>query len=86
MSSVHKRTRRGRTTYRAMWREPDGKTFALRSKTFTRAADAKRFAAEMAELHERRGYGDPAKHTASQVPAACGWRVLRRQGGCRRIR
>ena len=63
MSSVHKRTRRGRTTYRAMWREPDGKTFALRSKTFTRAADAKRFAAEMEELHERRGYGDPAKHT-----------------------
>jgi integrase len=70
MASVNRRTRRGRTGYRAFWREtgPGGKP-RLRNKSFTKAADVKAFAARMAAEIERRGVGDPAKHTVAQFLA-----------------
>jgi integrase len=67
MASVHKRVHRGRVTYRAVWREsgPGGKA-RLRNKSFAKAADARAYAARMEAEVERRGVGDPARHTAGQ--------------------
>ena len=67
MASVHRRVHRGRVTYRAVWREsgPGGKA-QLRNKSFARAADAKAYAARMEAEIERRGVGDPARHSVEQ--------------------
>ena len=67
MASVQKRTHRGRIVYRAVWREsgPGGKA-RLRNKTFAKAADAKAYAAKMEAEVERRGVGDPERHTTRQ--------------------
>ena len=67
MASVHKRTHRGRITYRAVWRESGpGKKAQLRNKSFAKAADAKAYAARMEAEVERRGVGDPGRHTVGQ--------------------
>ena len=67
MASVHKRIHRGRITYRAVWRESgSGGKARLRNKSFVRAADAKAYAARMEAEVERRGIGDPARHTTGQ--------------------
>src|SRR5215831_21398422 len=67
MASVHRRVHRGRITYRAVWREsgPGGKA-RLRNKSFAKAADAKAYAARMEAEVERRGVGDPARHSTGQ--------------------
>ena len=67
MASVHKRVHRGRITYRAVWREsgPGGRA-RLRNKSFAKAADAKIYAARMEAEVERRGVGDPARHSTGQ--------------------
>jgi integrase len=50
-----------------VWREsgPGGKA-RLRNKTFAKAADAKAYAAKMEAEVERRGVGDPERHTTRQ--------------------
>ena len=65
MASVHRRvTRTGGVIYRAIWTEPGPNgTRRKRSKNFDRASDAKAFAARMEQEVERRGVGDPEKHT-----------------------
>jgi hypothetical protein len=59
MATVHRRTRRGRVTWRAVWREPcpNGK-LRQRNKTFDKAADAKAYASKMQTEIERRGVGE----------------------------
>jgi integrase len=67
MASVHRRTTKaGTIVYRAVWSEagPNG-TRLQRSKNFSRAADARAFAAQK-QQEERRGVGDPEKHTCEQ--------------------
>jgi len=65
MASVHRRvTPAGSVVYRAVWKEPGlgGKTIQ-RNKSFGRAGDAKAYAARMEEEVEKRGVGDPHKHS-----------------------
>jgi integrase len=65
MASVQKRSNRtGGVSYRVMWKEPGpGGTRRPRNKSFARASDAKAFAARMEQEVEKRGIGDPQKHT-----------------------
>jgi integrase len=65
MASVHRRTLpAGSVIYRVVWKEPAlGGARVQRSKNFDRAGDAKAFAARMEEEIEKRGVGDPQKHT-----------------------
>ena len=65
MASVHRRvTQAGSVIYRAVWKEPGpGGARVQRSKNFDRAGDAKAHAARMEEEVEKRGVGDPQKHT-----------------------
>ena len=65
MASVHRRvTPAGSVIYRAVWKElgPGGKR-VQRSRNFTKAGDAKAHAARMEQEVEKRGVGDPQKHT-----------------------
>jgi integrase len=65
MASVNRRILpSGVVIYRAIWREPgpNGKRRS-RSRNFERAGEAKAFAARMEQEVERRGVGDPQKHT-----------------------
>src|SRR5215216_4205496 len=67
MASVHRRvTPSGRVIYRTIWKEagPNG-TRRQRSKNFSRASDARAHAAQMKQ-DERRGVGDPEKHSCAQ--------------------
>lgn len=67
MASTHRRTTKaGTIIYRTIWSEtgPSG-TRRKRSKNFSRAADARAYAAQK-EQEERRGIGDPEKHTCEQ--------------------
>ena len=65
MASVHRRvTPTGSVIYRAIWTEPGpGGTRRKRSKNFERAGEAKAFASRMEQEVEKRGVGDPQKHT-----------------------
>jgi integrase len=65
MASVHRReTPAGSVIYRAIWTEPGpGGTRRKRSKNFKRSSEAKAFASRMEEEVEKRGVGDPQKHT-----------------------
>jgi integrase len=65
MASVHRRvTPAGSVVYRAVWRAPGlGGKLVQRSKNFDRAGDAKAHAAFMEQEVEKRGVGDPQKHT-----------------------
>src|ERR1700677_313273 len=65
MASVHRRvTPAGSVVYRAIWKEPGlGGKLVQRSRNFDRAGDAKAHAARMEEEVEKRGVGDPQKHT-----------------------
>jgi integrase len=65
MASVHRRvTPAGSVVYRAVWKQPGpGGRRIQRSKNFDRAGDAKAFAARMEQEVEKRGVGDPQKHT-----------------------
>jgi integrase len=65
MASVHRRvTPAGSVVYRAVWKEPGpGGARVQRSRNFDRAGDAKAHAARVEEEVERRGVGDPQKHT-----------------------
>ena len=67
MASTHRRiTKAGTIIYRTIWSEtgPNG-IRRKRSKNFSRAADARAYAAQK-EQEERRGVGDPDKHTCEQ--------------------
>jgi integrase len=67
MASTHRRTTKaGTVIYRTVWSEtgPNG-TRRKRSKNFSRAAEARAYAAQK-EQEERRGVGDPEKHTCAQ--------------------
>ena len=57
MSHVEKRTRAGRVTYRARWREASGRE---RVRTFNRMTDARRFLAEVEDSKYRGAYVDPS--------------------------
>ena len=65
MASVNRRvTPAGSVIYRAIWTEPGpGGTRRKRSKNFERAGEAKAFATRMEQEVEKRGVGDPQKHT-----------------------
>ena len=65
MASVHRRvTPAGSVVYRAVWKEAGpGGARVQRSKNFDRAGDAKAHAARMEQEIEKRGVGDPQKHT-----------------------
>jgi integrase len=65
MASVHRRvTAAGSVIYRAVWKAPGpGGTTVQRSKNFGRASDSKAHAARMEQEVEKRGVGDPQKHT-----------------------
>jgi integrase len=67
MASVHRRTTKtGNVVYRCMWVETGRNgTRRQRSKHFSRAADARAYAAQK-DQEERRGVGDPDKHTCEQ--------------------
>lgn len=63
MASVRKRRLRGGgLIHQAVWREAGGRQI---SKNFSKAADAKAHAAEM-EATERKGVGDPQRHTVER--------------------
>jgi integrase len=62
MASVQRRVQRGRTTYRAIWKERGRQ----RNKSFTSASAAKQFAARMANEIERRNVGDPRRQSVAQ--------------------
>jgi hypothetical protein len=67
MASTHRRTTKaGTVIYRTIWSEtgPNG-IRRKRSKNFSRAADARAYAAQK-DQQERRGVGDPDKHTCEQ--------------------
>ena len=67
MASVHRGvTKAGTVFYRTIWQEagPNG-TRQQRGKSFSRKADARAHALKM-EQEERRGVGDPEKHTCEQ--------------------
>jgi integrase len=54
----------GSVVYRAVWKEPGpGGARIQRSRNFTKAGDAKAHAARMEQEVEKRGVGDPQKHT-----------------------
>jgi hypothetical protein len=57
MSSIQKRVRNGRETWRVAWRDPDGKQ---RSKTFSKLADAKAKRTELDHSMQHGTYIDPA--------------------------
>jgi integrase len=57
VSHVEKRTRAGRVTYRARWREASGRE---RVRTFNRMTDARRFLAEVEDSKYRGAYVDPS--------------------------
>jgi integrase len=65
MASVHRRiTPAGSVIYRAIWKAPGpGGKAVQRSKNFDRASAAKAHAARMEQEVEKRGVGDPQKHT-----------------------
>ena len=65
MASVHRRvTPAGSVIYRAIWTEPGpGGKGHQRSKNFERASEAKAHASRMEQEVERKGIGDPQKHT-----------------------
>jgi integrase len=56
VSRVEKRTRNGRVTYRARWREASGRE---RVRTFARATDARRFLVEVEDSKLRGAYVPP---------------------------
>jgi integrase len=67
VASVHKRIHRGVVSYRAVWKERGpGNMSRQRNKSFTKASDAKAFAARMAQEVERPGVGDPQRYTVAQ--------------------
>jgi integrase len=57
VSHVEKRTRAGRVTYRARWREASGRE---RVRTFNRMTDARRFLVEVEDSKYRGAYVDPS--------------------------
>ena len=67
MASVHRRSLpSGRVIYRVIWKETGSHdTRRQRSKNFTRAGDARAWAAQV-EQDERRGVGDPERHTVER--------------------
>jgi integrase len=68
MASVQRRTRRGVVSYRAVWKErgPGSSKPRQRNKTFSKASDAKAFAARMAAEIEARNIGDAQKHSVGK--------------------
>jgi integrase len=56
MASIQKRTRNGKTTYRVQYRDPSG---AMRGRSFTRMADARRFKTETEHATEHGAWTDP---------------------------
>ena len=57
MAWIEERKRQHRTAYKVYWRDPAGK---IRTKTFTRSADAKRYAREVEHRKDTGSYVDPA--------------------------
>jgi integrase len=57
MAWIEERKRQHHTAYKVYWRDPGGK---VRSKTFTRSADAKRYAREVEHRKDTGSYVDPA--------------------------
>jgi integrase len=58
MASTHKRTRDGRVTWQARWRDPSGRQC---KKTFDRKSDAERFLADTEHSHLVGSYVDPVR-------------------------
>jgi hypothetical protein len=56
MASIQKRIRNGKTTYRVQYRDPSG---AMRGRSFTRMADARRFQTETEHAKEHGAWTDP---------------------------
>jgi integrase len=57
MAWIEERKRQHHTAYKVYWRDPAGK---VRTKTFTRSADAKRYAREVEHRKDTGSYVDPA--------------------------
>jgi integrase len=57
MAWIEERKREHHTAYKVYWRDPGGK---VRTKTFTRSADAKRYAREVEHRKDTGNYVDPA--------------------------
>jgi hypothetical protein len=57
MAWIEERKRQHHTAYKVYWRDPAGK---VRTRTFTRSADAKRHAREMEHRKDTGSYVDPA--------------------------
>jgi integrase len=57
MAWIEERKRQHRTAYKVYWRDPSGK---VRTKTFGRSADAKRYAREVEHRKDTGSYVDPA--------------------------
>jgi integrase len=57
MAWIEERKRQHRTAYKVYWRDPSGK---VRTKTFARSADAKRYAREVEHRKDTGSYVDPA--------------------------
>ena len=57
MAWIEERKRQHRTAYKVYWRDPVGK---VRTKTFARSADAKRYAREVEHRKDTGSYVDPA--------------------------
>jgi predicted DNA-binding WGR domain protein len=62
MSSVEKRTRNGRVTWRAHYRDPAGQQ---RNRSFTRKIDAERFLTKIEASKLAGGYVDPKQAARS---------------------
>jgi integrase len=70
MASIQKRTRNGKTTYRVQYRDPSG---AMRGRSFTRMADARRFKTEIEHAKERGAWTDPRAGKATLREYAETW-------------
>jgi hypothetical protein len=57
MAWIEERKRQHHTAYKVYWRDPAGK---VRTRTFTRSADAKRYAREVEHRKDTGSYVDPA--------------------------
>ena len=68
MASVRKSpTRKGTIRWQAIWNEPGpGGRTRQRTKNFTRQSEARDHAARMAQEVERRGVGDPQRHSVER--------------------
>ncbi len=57
MAWIEERKRQHHTAYKVYWRDPAGR---VRTRTFTRAVDAKRYAREVEHRKDTGSYVDPA--------------------------